>query len=251
MNLCLGLTERFGAAEEQNYSGRGPRKQLLKVFGKKVFVLATLLDPRYKTAAFEGKQASLFQVMAALIKLLHFISVPLPEPFNLSRYRPTKENALNVLLAECSRLISQELDVQVIDETVQEENARDSQGSQEDPNIGNANESILEALFGNENEAAEAPQVNVLNQENEVSNYLNEARLSLNANPLVFWRANAKKYPLLSKIARKVLSVPASSGSIERAFSTAGAISRTRRSKMSMSCLESLLITREDKKRCK
>lgn len=40
--------------------------------------------------------------------------------------------------------------------------------------------------------------------------------------PIVFWISHEQKYPLLSSVAVDILTVPASSASIERVFSTAG-----------------------------
>ncbi len=41
---------------------------------------------------------------------------------------------------------------------------------------------------------------------------------------LDYWRLNAPKYPRLAKLAKHYLSIPASSASVERLFSTAGYI---------------------------
>ncbi|CAG7828424.1 unnamed protein product, partial [Allacma fusca] len=54
-SLCLTITERFAAPEQFNYSGRGAKKCLMKVFENSAYILATLLDPRWKTAPFESK----------------------------------------------------------------------------------------------------------------------------------------------------------------------------------------------------
>lgn len=39
--------------------------------------------------------------------------------------------------------------------------------------------------------------------------------------PLKFWKDNRHRFPYLSMIARDIFGIPASSGSIERVFSTA------------------------------
>ena len=47
----------------------------------------------------------------------------------------------------------------------------------------------------------------------------------LNPSPLIFWSNNEQKFPLLAKLAKKYLSVQASSAAVERMkFSIAGHI---------------------------
>ncbi len=50
--------------------------------------------------------------------------------------------------------------------------------------------------------------------------------------PLEFWKNASIRFPLLSEIGRDAVSVTASSGSIERSFSTATNILSTKRSRM-------------------
>lgn len=40
--------------------------------------------------------------------------------------------------------------------------------------------------------------------------------------PMDFWRLHAKKLPLLARVARKYLAIPASSAAVERMFSYTG-----------------------------
>jgi hypothetical protein len=51
---------------------------------------------------------------------------------------------------------------------------------------------------------------------------------------LLFWKANEAKYKAIAPIARKYLSVPASSAAVERSFSISGHILSTNRTKMSV-----------------
>ena len=50
----------------------------------------------------------------------------------------------------------------------------------------------------------------------EIETYLSTPRIDMEADPLVWWRHNCKIFPLLSKLARKYLSVCATSSSSER-----------------------------------
>ena len=62
--------------------------------------------------------------------------------------------------------------------------------------------------------------------------------------PEVFWAKSGDAYPILIKLARTFLGIPASSGSVGRLFSVAGAIVRARRSKLSSVTVESLLLAK-------
>jgi hypothetical protein len=63
--------------------------------------------------------------------------------------------------------------------------------------------------------------------------------------PDVYWAKMNKTYPRLAKLARTLLSIPASSGSVERLFSVSGAIVRARRSRLTTTTVESLLLAME------
>ncbi|XP_065323437.1 uncharacterized protein LOC135930548 [Gordionus sp. m RMFG-2023] len=53
----------------------------------------------------------------------------------------------------------------------------------------------------------------------EISKYVDEATISIDTNPLDWWKLNKNRYPVLSKIARDYLAIPATSPSSERTFS--------------------------------
>ena len=63
--------------------------------------------------------------------------------------------------------------------------------------------------------------------------------------PEVYWACKSGRYPRLAKLARTLLSIPASSGSVERLFSVSGAIVRARRSRLTATTVESLLMAME------
>jgi hypothetical protein len=50
--------------------------------------------------------------------------------------------------------------------------------------------------------------------------------------PLKFWKSNQYKFPLLAKLAKKYLGIPASSAAVERMFSIAGHIFSLKRRNM-------------------
>lgn len=85
--------------------------------------------------------------------------------------------------------------------------------------------------------------------DSEISAYLSEERSAKNTCPLEYWKSSENKFPRLAKLAKVYLAIPASSGSVERLFSIAGSIGRSRRSKLSVQYLERLLMYRENRLR--
>ena len=56
----------------------------------------------------------------------------------------------------------------------------------------------------------------------EVSQYLSDEDGSKHKSALLFWKKNEANYKALSKVTKKFLGVPATSGPVERVFSQAG-----------------------------
>ena len=65
-----------------------------------------------------------------------------------------------------------------------------------------------------------------------VDDYFEEECDESDANHLLYWKENQYKYPKLSKLALKYLTVPASSAAVERLFSIAGKVLRSDRMRM-------------------
>lgn len=60
--------------------------------------------------------------------------------------------------------------------------------------------------------------------EKEMERYLNAPDLDVEGNPLLWWKVEGLRYPILSKLARKYLAVCATSSPSERVFSSSGNI---------------------------
>lgn len=69
--------------------------------------------------------------------------------------------------------------------------------------------------------------------ESEVLNYKAEPLPPISSNPLLWWKCNEEKYPLLSILAKYLLGVPATSVASERVFSTAGDVVTSQRACLS------------------
>ena len=78
----------------------------------------------------------------------------------------------------------------------------------------------------------------------EVSQYSSEP--STTNDPLEWWRANSFRYPLLSHLAKKYLSIPATSVPSERVFSTAGNIVTKKRACLDPSTVNMLVFLAEN-----
>ena len=67
------------------------------------------------------------------------------------------------------------------------------------------------------------------NSDSEMDMYLLEPQIDHNSDPLPWWKAHADKYKRLAELAKTYLSIPATSASSERTFSSAGNIITTKR----------------------
>lgn len=85
------------------------------------------------------------------------------------------------------------------------------------------------------------------NRFEELQSYLQESESSIHTNPLNWWRDNGNRYPNISKIAKKYLTIPATSVPSERVFSTAGDIITAERSRLSPENASILIFLSENK----
>jgi len=75
-----------------------------------------------------------------------------------------------------------------------------------------------------------------------VDDYFEEECDESDANPLLYWKENQYKYPELSKLALKYLTVPASSAPVERLFRIEGKVFRSDRMRMKDQTFETLMM---------
>ena len=87
--------------------------------------------------------------------------------------------------------------------------------------------------------------------QNEMVFYENNSglkELKPDGDRLVWWKENEQFLPLLSKVAKQVLSIPCSSAKSERVFSTGTMMVTKRRNRLGASRIENLLIIKENAK---
>ena len=64
--------------------------------------------------------------------------------------------------------------------------------------------------------------------------------------PLSLWRINKTRFPILSKLARKYLAIPATSTPSERLFSEAGNVMTIKRTQLAPNTLENLIFCKKN-----
>jgi hypothetical protein len=170
-----------------------------------------------------------------------FFLVKLTEPFGLENYIGSTTSAKAMVLRQMERLESsgsEGLPDVVFEEVVLATGPAAAQAENQNNQL-----SVLDAVF-DLNAPSQGP-IDKLTVEQELDKYLKIDCLDANSNPLLFWRRNEQKYPRLFQLAKVFLSIPASSGSVERLFSIAGSIARARRARLSVGQLEKILLVRE------
>jgi hypothetical protein len=72
----------------------------------------------------------------------------------------------------------------------------------------------------------------------EVAKYFALSSISMNSNPLHWWKANENRYPVLASMARDILAIPASSAEPERVHSGARTVLNWNQSRMGPESIE-------------
>ncbi len=82
----------------------------------------------------------------------------------------------------------------------------------------------LADLLGKRKAQSSNPVPKRIRADTEVARYLQEEALDLHSDPIAWWRDNQARFPLLSKVGRKYMTICATSAPSERVFSKAGNI---------------------------
>lgn len=89
---------------------------------------------------------------------------------------------------------------------------------------------VFADFFTTEATASAKPLSDVIKE--EVTSYKQAGCISVDEDPLAWWKSNAHKYPHVAKLAQRDLAVPGTSVPSERVFSTAGDIVTASRSRL-------------------
>ncbi len=80
----------------------------------------------------------------------------------------------------------------------------------------------------------------------EVTNYLTMPKIHFDDCPLLWWKTNQTRFPILSKLARMYLAIPATSTPSERLFSEAGNVMTIKRTQLAPNTLENLVFCKKN-----
>ncbi len=80
----------------------------------------------------------------------------------------------------------------------------------------------------------------------EVASYLALPKIHHDDCPLIWWKTNKTRFPVLSKLAKKYLAVPATSTPSERLFSEAGNVMTIKRTQLAPNMLENLVFCKKN-----
>lgn len=111
--------------------------------------------------------------------------------------------------------------------------------------------SLLDKIFDSKDTISSQPLSNLESEIESYKNHVNNINLGNNKEeligPLAFFKTYEKTFPLLSKIAKAIFSIPATSVPSECLFSRAGLIQTDIRNKLSPSNLENLIFIKDNK----
>lgn len=82
--------------------------------------------------------------------------------------------------------------------------------------------------------------------EEEMEAYRKEENPDIEIDVLQWWKKHESMLPMLSKLARSILGIPASSAATESNFSSAGFVVNDRRSQLNSSLVRSILVCRSN-----
>lgn len=104
-------------------------------------------------------------------------------------------------------------------------------------------------LFGELFQTEVGDKKNTLQQvKKEVAAYKAVSSISLDSDPLLWWKNNESTYPLIAKLAKHYLAIPATSVPSERVFSTAGDIVTASRSALTADNVDKLIFLAKNMK---
>ena len=96
-----------------------------------------------------------------------------------------------------------------------------TQGEVNDTEVQVPKPSVLDDLLGVSSTSMDVDPSSV-NGETELNAYMRVQQVANDTDPLMWWKQHQQEFPRLSRMARQYLSVPASSASPERLFSSVG-----------------------------
>jgi hypothetical protein len=87
-----------------------------------------------------------------------------------------------------------------------------------------------------------------IDTDSEIDRYKAIPAVAESVNPLEWWRSNSDDFPILSRMAKRYLAIPASSAASERAWSVLGNIFTRRRNRLTSETLCKLLMVKHNQR---
>ena len=82
--------------------------------------------------------------------------------------------------------------------------------------------------------------------QHELDLYVADPNIPRSACPLQWWQSHTSTFPVVAEVARRMLSIPATSVASERLFSKAGDVITKKRNQLSPSCADRVLFLMEN-----
>ncbi|XP_077083328.1 zinc finger BED domain-containing protein 4-like [Siphateles boraxobius] len=159
------------------------KQRFNSIYTEPLYVVATILDPRYKDCFFD---------------------------------QATKQRATEMLLRQLNKMTAPEDAEKETSETESPLKKRRTESDGGAKSLLDMYGEILEENTTKEHQTYEDTPVG-----QQVNAYLSEPPISRNESPLQFWKSNMSRFPALAQAARKYLSAPCTSVDSERLFSAA------------------------------
>jgi len=200
------------------------------VFQSEKYILATVLDPRVKMTPFKGERLLIILIIAnfqlhkqsGLLGMDHY-----PE---VMKVKVPDEKAVEKLVKDRISQLSRGSGDKETDSIIEES---------DEPATKKSKYGSMFNLVTKINSKGAPPE-----HPSEMEQYMALPVEGHKSDPLDFWKRNKKRFPKFSALAVQHLAFPATSGSVERLFSVAGAIGRVRRSRISATLMEKTLTVR-------
>jgi hypothetical protein len=110
-----------------------------------------------------------------------------------------------------------------------------------------AKKSAIEQLLGDVYIVSVSPAKTIEQRiKSELETYKARPSIPLSSCPLLWWRTNEDSFPLLARLAKRVLAIPSTSVSSERVFSTAGDIVTATRSALNPENVDRLIFLKRN-----
>lgn len=202
-------------------------------FDEELEIITTSNGNKFKLSQPQNTESLVEKVKASLHKALnHYWDAPLDSSLIAMLLDPHCKSMKKLDSWERDKAIS----------LLQEEYNLLSNGNETINNLPNEDQNenhmkLFSIMFGSD-------EISIPN--NEVNEYLKINQVQTTMNPLNWWEDMQERFPILSKLARKYLAMPATSTPSERLFSSAGNLMTAKRTSINTNLFERILFLKKN-----